>query len=85
MTSQTERLFNPIDYGFKFTDDGWYTFDRVAATKAAKQARNAHARMLRRMGETVKTFSEPGQLITKGGIGSGHPQIEEIITIYGIR
>jgi hypothetical protein len=31
----------------------------------------------------VTCFSLPGQLITRGGIGSGHPQVEFFVTGFG--
>ena len=79
----TQCVFNPIDYGFSFTDDGWYSWDRKAAHKAALAARNAEARRLKKMGKRVQTFSSANQLISRGGIGSGHPHIEEVVTVYG--
>ena len=69
-------FFSPLDYGFKWTDD-WYTFDRTNAMKAAKKARDE---MYKSVGGRKYTLSN--QLVTKGGIGSGHPQIEEIISVY---
>lgn len=45
------------------------------AEAAAKQAQAE--------GKQVRKFSEPNQLISMGGIGSGHPHIEEVVTCYG--
>jgi hypothetical protein len=79
-----ELKWNPIDLFFRWTIDGWYEFDRKAAHKAALAARNTEARRLRAAGKTVRTWTVGGQLITKGGIGSGHPQIEEVVNVYGL-
>ena len=78
-----QRVFNPIHYGFEFTADGWYRFDRKAATLAARRERDAAAKAMKADGFTVRKWTEPNQLITRGGIGSGHPQIEEIVNVYG--
>ena len=81
-----QERFNPMDYGFEFTNDGtaygWYSFDSAAAHKAARKARDARARELRKAGRKVRCSANSGQLITRGGIGTGRPQIEEIVTVY---
>jgi hypothetical protein len=73
--------FNPINYGFRWTAD-WYEFDSKAAHKAAMKARNARAKELKARGIAVRKSTNGGQLITRGGIGSGHPQIENIVSVY---
>ena len=78
-----QKTFCPVDYFFQF-GDGWYTWQRTVARKAALQARNAYAKELKAAGWTVRLFSEPNQLITKGGIGTGQPQIENVVTVYGV-
>lgn len=86
-----QQTFNPIDYGFKWQGD-WYTFDARAAEKEALAARNAEVKRLRaefkRLRMTterpVKPFTLRQQQITKGGIGSGHPEITVIVSVYGI-
>lgn len=78
-----QRHFNPIDFGFIWTADGWYTFDRAAATKAARAARDAEAKERTRNGQKIKKWSSPNSLISRGGIGSGRPHIEEIVTVFG--
>ena len=78
-----QRHFNPIDYGFEFTPDGWYRFDRKAATAAARKERDSEAKRMKAEGYAVRKWSHPNQLISKGGIGSGQPHIEEIVTVYG--
>lgn len=79
--------FNPVDYHFEWTDD-WYTWDADEARTAALKARNAKATELRKSlkgtGKTVKCFSMRNQLISRGGIGSGHPHIELVTNIYGV-
>lgn len=81
--ARSQQTFNPINFGFRFVGD-WYEFDSAAAHKAALKARNAEAKRLRAAGMTVRVWAHPGSLITRGGIGSGHPQIENIVTVYGL-
>lgn len=76
-----QRAFNPVDYHFRWTQD-WYEWDRAAAVTAARQARDAETKRLKALGHRVMKWSLPGQLITRGGIGSGHPQIENVVTSY---
>ena len=78
----SQMVFNPIK-ALEFTND-WYEFDSKAAHKAALKARNAKARELRKAGRTVTCFSMPSQLVSVGGIGSGNPHIEQIVTCYGL-
>lgn len=82
--SYTQQTFNPANYHFEWTPDGWYSWDREAAHKAALQARNAYAKSLKAQGRRVTKSSMAGQLITRGGIGSGHPQIEMFCTVYTV-
>ena len=77
----TQMSFNPVDYGFEWKGD-WYCFDSEMAHKKAKEERDVEAKRLRSEGYRIKKYSERNQLITRGGIGSGHPQIEEIVTVY---
>ncbi|OHD18662.1 MAG: hypothetical protein A2Y38_19515 [Spirochaetes bacterium GWB1_59_5] len=87
MARSFQRLFCPVDYNFSWTADGtpmgWYTWERKAAQSAALKARNAEAKALRAQGYTVRVFSLPDQRITRGGIGSGHPEVDFIATGYG--
>lgn len=76
-----QEKFNPIDFGFVWTKD-WYEFDHTAAHKAAKVARTARVKELRAQGIRPRQYAHRDQLITRGGIGSGHPQIENIVTVY---
>ena len=76
-------MFNPLNYGFEWVGD-WYKFDSHAAHKAALKARNAKMKELRAQGISARGFSLSNQLVTRGGIGSGHPQIDLIVTAYGI-
>ena len=77
-----QKTFNPVDYGFQWTDN-WYTFDYGTARKLAKQARDKEVRELREQGHEVTCFCLSNQLITKGGIGSGRPQIEQVVSVFG--
>lgn len=79
-----QRLFNPIKYGFEWTLDGWYSWDSKAAHKAALSARNTAAKHLRADGHKVRCFTVRNQLISVGGIGTGRPHIEEVVTVYGL-
>ena len=77
-------IFNPIDFGFKWTNDGWYTFDSKTAQKAALKARNAFAKEEKAKGKRVSCFSLPNQLVREGGIGSGKPDVEFVVNVYGV-
>jgi hypothetical protein len=87
------RTFNPVDYNFNWTpaedptnhfDHGWYKWDYEAGHKAAQEARNAAARDYKARGYKVRSRSHKGQRITRGGIGSGHPEITHIVTVYSL-
>lgn len=77
-----QATYSPIDYTFFWVGD-WYEFDSVTGKKLAIKARNAEVKRLRSQGWTVKPWTAAGQLVSKGGIGSGHPHIEEIVSVYG--
>ena len=77
----SQRTFNPANFEFAWTD-GWYTWDRKAAHSAALKARNTEAKRLQAQGKRVIKSSLPGQIITRGGIGSGHPEIDLCVTVY---
>ena len=79
-----QHVFSPIKFGFEWTNDGWYSFDRKDATTKARKARDDKARELKTQGYAVKKFSLPNQLVSMGGIGSNHPHIEEIVNCYGL-
>jgi hypothetical protein len=80
-----QTTFNPIHFGFHWTDDGsWYEWDRDAAHKAAQRERNLAAKCLRQAGRKVRCFNTPNQLMSKGGIGSGKTHVEFVVTVYGL-
>lgn len=79
-----QKIFNPFDYCFSWTDDGWYSWDRREAHSQALKARNAEARRLRKEGYDIRKFSLSGQLVRKGGIGSGKPDVEAVVNCYGL-
>lgn len=79
-----QNVYNPARYCFEWTPDGWYTWDRAAAHKQARAARDKQAKFLKSEGHVVAKFSLPSQLITVGGIGSGKPEITLCCTCYGI-
>lgn len=75
--------FNPIDHGFRWVDD-WYEFDSTQAHQAAKDARDQEARRLKATGRKVKRGTVRNQLISRGGIGSGHPHIDLFVHVYTV-
>jgi len=76
--------FNPIDFGFRWTEY-WYEFDYDIARKLALKARNAKAKELKAAGCDVWKSTHKNNLMSRGGIGSGHPHIEVFIpSIYVI-
>ena len=77
----SQQSFNPIDYTFEWTDD-WYKFDYEESHKMALKARNAKARELRKQGHTVRCFTLKHQRVSRGGIGSGRPHIEQVVNVY---
>jgi hypothetical protein len=79
----TTVTFNPINYGFRWTED-WYEYDGKVAEDAAKKARDDYAAELKRDGYTVKKRSRRNNLISRGGIGSGHPHIELVVPVYSV-
>lgn len=78
-----QKIFNPIDYTFKWTED-WYEWDREAAHKAAIGARNAEAKRLNALGFGVQKRSLQNQLMSMGGIGSDKPHVNLIVNCYMI-
>ena len=82
----TDVAFDPIDYGFRWTDDdscggmGWYDYD-ASAEKRARKDRDDFARRERKAGKTVKC-STNRSIRRMGGIGSGHPDIELVVPIF---
>lgn len=83
-----QHIFNPADYCFEWTDPkpsetfGWYKWDYEQAHKQAKAARDTLAKELRKTCKHVKCSSNSHSLITRGGIGTGKPQIEILQTSY---
>jgi len=76
-----QESFNPINYTFEWTDN-WYKFYRESAHRKALAARNARYRELKEQGFQVRRFTIRNQLMTKGGIGTNHPQISLIVNVY---
>jgi hypothetical protein len=73
--------FNPVDFGFEWDGD-WYKFDGPTANEAAKKARDAFAKKCKDQGIKVKKSTDRNQLMSKGGIGSGRPHIEVVVTVF---
>ena len=82
-SNSQQQMFNPVDYGFKWDGD-WYRFDYETVRKAAMTARSKRAKELKAQGWTVKSFTLSDQRITRGGIGSEHPEITQIVSVYGL-
>jgi hypothetical protein len=78
-----QKTFNPFSFCFAWTEN-WYEWDRKAAHKEALKARNEEAKRLQKAGKRVVKFSMPNQLVRKGGINSGKPDIEAVVTCYGL-
>lgn len=78
-----QRIYNPIKFEFSFNDENLYTWHSKNAHKIARQQRDADAKEWKRRGYRVKKFSLQNQLVKAGGIGSGNPEINEIVTCYG--
>lgn len=76
-----QQTFNPIDFGFEWTAT-WYNWNRTEAHKQALAARNKEAKRLREQGKRVHCRTLKNQRITRGGIGSGHPHIEQVVSVY---
>lgn len=77
-----QESFSPVRFGFEWTSDGWYKFDREAASKAAMSARRKRAKELKAKGWTVRNWTLSNQRVTLGGIGSGNPEITQIVSVY---
>lgn len=76
-----QEIFDPIDFTFEWLGD-WYTFDYHAGARAAQAARQKRVKELRKAGYDVRCDRLANQLISKGGIGSGKPHIELVVTCY---
>lgn len=79
----TQLMFNPADYKFEWSED-WYTWNVEEAHKQALKARNKKAKELKAAGKKTRKFTLRDQLITRGGIGSGHPEISLVVNCYGV-
>jgi len=75
------RSFNPVDYDFKWVKD-WYEWDRAPAHKKAMQHRNKEAADFKKRGWKVRKSTVKNQLIKRGGIGTGKPELDFHVTIY---
>ena len=80
-----DKSFNPVNYTFEWTGDdefGWYKWDYEKAHKQAKAARLAERKRLKKEGWTVKFGTHPNSRMKLGGIGSGRPEIDLVVTVY---
>ncbi len=82
MAERVQKTFNPVDYTFSWTDD-WYYFNDGEGHYQALHARNREAQKYKKLGWDVHKFTLRNQVITRGGIGTGHPQIELVCNVYG--
>ena len=79
-----QQMFNPVDFGgFEWTSD-WYRWDAVAGHREAMRARDAKATILRKAGHRVRSSRGAIQVVARGGVGSGRPHIEFVVTCYGL-
>jgi len=76
-----QYTFSPVRYGFEWTKD-WYTMDYDAAKKKAMAARTKKAKELKAKGYNVRKFTLSNQRLTMGGIGTGHPEITIVCSVY---
>ena len=83
MARHQQQLFNPADYCFAWAF-GWYEWNSQAAHLAARQDRDNLGKKLKQKGYNVTRFTIRHQLITRGGIGSGHPEVSLVVTVYGV-
>lgn len=83
-------IYNPADYEFEWISPspedpmGWYRWNRMEAKRLALRDRNKNAKLLSENDYNPIKFSLRDQLITRGGIGSGHPEIAMVVTVYGL-
>ena len=80
-----EYTFNPVDFGFRWTSDGWYHYSSQPAERKAQDARDARAKQLKAEGFTVRRATRPRQRITMGGIGTEHPEITLVVPVFILR
>lgn len=78
-----QKTFSAVNENFSWTDDNWYEFDEKAAASQALRTRNSEAKRLKAAGYTVRKFSLGSSQLTRGGIGSGHPEITIYAKVYG--
>jgi len=78
-----QEMFNPVDFAFRWTSD-WYTWDHARAKREALAKRKKVAKRLKAEGHRVRLFTLSGQRITRGGIGSKHPEISLYTSVYGL-
>ena len=74
--------FSPINFCFAWTADNWYSWDAKEARSQARKARDAEAKRLVSQGKKVHKFTLPNQLLRRGGIGSGKPDVEFVCPVY---
>lgn len=78
-----QMTFNPAYYEFAWKD-GWYEWDSAKAHTDARKDRDAFAKARKADGQAVKKFTERNQRMTRGGIGTPNPEIDLMVTVYGV-
>lgn len=76
-----QESFSPLKYGFKWVRD-WYSFNREHGVEMAKFERDQRARELKKQGKKVRKFTLRHQMVRRGGIGTGHPEIDLCVNVY---
>lgn len=77
MNGSIQRTFLGADFGWEWIENGaWYKWDFTQGNRDALKARNAEAKRLQAEGWKVRKSSNTGNLISRGGIGSGQAHIE---------
>ena len=77
-----QETFNPVDFCFTWTADGWYTWSYENGHAEAKRERDLRYKELKARGLNPRRRSQAGCLISRGGIGSGRPHVEFVVTVY---
>jgi hypothetical protein len=84
--NNSEILFNPAFYEFKWTDDNWYRWDKRTAHRMAKMERDTLLKKFLREGSLVKAFDRKNQEVVLGGeVGGNKLSVTASVTVYGIK
>lgn len=75
------QIFNPIDYKFRWTESG-YEWDAKAAHEEARKDWLAMDAELREDGLNPDKIIRYNVVITRGGHGTGRPEVTVTVTLY---